>query len=454
MELKRVVVTGMGAVTPLGNTTEETWKNLIEGVSGAGPITHFDASLFKTQFACEVKDFNVGNYIDRKEARRMDLYTQYALAAAKMAVDDSGMDLEAVNKDRIGVVFGVGIGGIHTFEEEAGAYALTGKELGPKYNPFFIPKMIADIASGHISIMYGFHGPNYTTTSACASSTNALADAFNLIRLGKADMILSGGAEAAIWPAGVGGFNAMKALSTRNDDPEHASRPFSASRDGFVMGEGAGCLILEELEHAKARGAKIYAEMAGAGMSADAHHITASHPEGLGAKLVMERALEDAEMKPEEIDYINVHGTSTHVGDISEAKAIKDVFGSHAYELNISSTKSMTGHLLGAAGAVEAMASVMAVKEDIIPPTINHEEDDKDEEIDYDLNFTFNTAQKRTVRAALSNTFGFGGYNACVIVAERNRAAIINTLESVLGHAAHDLFRQVSRVIFGIALQH
>ena len=394
MELKRVVVTGMGAVTPLGNTTEETWKNLIEGVSGAGPITHFDASLFKTQFACEVKDFNVGNYIDRKEARRMDLYTQYALA---------------------GVVFGVGIGGIHTFEEEAGAYALTGKELGPKYNPFFIPKMIADIASGHISIMYGFHGPNYTTTSACASSTNALADAFNLIRLGKADMILSGGAEAAIWPAGVGGFNAMKALSTRNDDPEHASRPFSASRDGFVMGEGAGCLILEELEHAKARGAKIYAEMAGAGMSADAHHITASHPEGLGAKLVMERALEDAEMKPEDIDYINVHGTSTHVGDISEAKAIKDVFGSHAYELNISSTKSMTGHLLGAAGAVEAMASVMAVKEDIIPPTINHEEDDKDEEIDYNLNFTFNTAQKRTVRAALSNTFGFGGHNACVI---------------------------------------
>ena len=415
MELKRVVVTGMGAVTPLGNTTEETWKNLIEGVSGAGPITHFDASLFKTQFACEVKDFNVGNYIDRKEARRMDLYTQYALAAAKMAVDDSGMDLEAVNKDRIGVVFGVGIGGIHTFEEEAGAYALTGKELGPKYNPFFIPKMIADIASGHISIMYGFHGPNYTTTSACASSTNALADAFNLIRLGKADMILSGGAEAAIWPAGVGGFNAMKALSTRNEDLDHTSGQFTPSADGFVLGVGGGCLILEELEHAKARGAKIYAEMAGAGMSADAHHITASHPEGLGAKLVMERALEDAEMKPEDIDYINVHGTSTHVGDISEAKAIKDVFGSHAYELNISSTKSMTGHLLGAAGAVEAMASVMAVKEDIIPPTINHEEDDKDEEIDYNLNFTFNTAQKRTVRAALSNTFGFGGHNACVI---------------------------------------
>ena len=405
----------MGAVTPIGNTLDEFWNGIKEEKVGIGAITKFDTEDYKVKIAAEVKDFNVGDYIDRKEARRMDLYTQYALAAAKMAVDDSGMDLEAVNKDRIGVVFGVGIGGIHTFEEEAGAYALTGKELGPKYNPFFIPKMIADIASGHISIMYGFHGPNYTTTSACASSTNALADAFNLIRLGKADMILSGGAEAAIWPAGVGGFNAMKALSTRNDDPQHASRPFSASRDGFVMGEGAGCLILEELEHAKARGAKIYAEMAGAGMSADAHHITASHPEGLGAKLVMERALEDAEMKPEDIDYINVHGTSTHVGDISEAKAIKDVFGPHAYELNISSTKSMTGHLLGAAGAVEAMASVMAVKEDIIPPTINHEEDDKDEEIDYDLNFTFNIAQKRTVRAALSNTFGFGGHNACVI---------------------------------------
>ena len=414
MELKRVVVTGMGAVTPLGNTTEETWKNLIEGVSGAGPITHFDASLFKTQFACEVKDFNVGNYIDRKEARRMDLYTQYALAAAKMAVDDSGMDLEAVNKDRIGVVFGVGIGGIHTFEEEAGAYALTGKELGPKYNPFFIPKMIADIASGHISIMYGFHGPNYTTTSACASSTNALADAFNLIRLGKADMILSGGAEAAIWPAGVGGFNAMKALSTRNDDPEHASRPFSASRDGFVMGEGAGCLILEELEHAKARGAKIYAEMAGAGMSADAHHITASHPEGLGAKLVMERALEDAEMKPEDIDYINVHGTSTGLGDISEPTAILKAFGEHAYKLNISSTKSMTGHLLGAAGAVEAIACTLAVKNDIVPPTINFHT--LAPELDPKLNFTFNEPQKREVKVAISNTFGFGGHNACVVI--------------------------------------
>ena len=415
MELKRVVVTGLGAVTPLGNTAEETWKNMVAGVSGAGPITHFDASKFKTQFACEVKNFNVGDYIDRKEARKMDLYTQYAIAAAKMAVEDSQMNLETIDKDNIGVVFGVGIGGLHTFEEEAGSYALTGKELGPKYSPFFIPKMIADIASGHISIMYGFHGPNYTTTSACASSTNALADAFNLIRLGKASVIVSGGAEASVFPAGVGGFNAMKALSTRNDDPEHASRPFSASRDGFVIGEGAGCLILEELEHAKARGAKIYAEMVGEGMSADAHHITASHPEGLGAKLVMQRALEDAGMAPEDIDYINVHGTSTHVGDLSEAKAIKEVFGKHAYELNISSTKSMTGHLLGATGAVEALACVMTVNQDIVPPTINHEEDDKDEELDYDLNFTFNKAQHRTVRAALSNTFGFGGHNACVI---------------------------------------
>jgi 3-oxoacyl-[acyl-carrier-protein] synthase II len=415
MELKRVVVTGIGAVTPLGNSAEETWKNMLAGVSGAGPITHFDASKFKTQFACEVKNFNAADYVDRKEARKMDLYTQYALASAKMAIEDSAMDLETIDKNRVGVVFGVGIGGIHTFEEEAGYYAVHGEEQGPKFNPFFIPKMIADIASGHISIQYGFHGPNYTTTSACASSSNALADAFNLIRLGKANVVVSGGSEAAIWPCGVGGFNAMHALSTRNDDPQHASRPFSASRDGFIMGEGAGCLILEELEHAKARGAKIYAEMAGAGMSADAHHITASHPEGLGAKLVMQNALEDAEMNPDEIDYINVHGTSTHVGDISEAKAIKEVFGDHAYKLNISSTKSMTGHLLGATGAVEAMACILSVKNDIVPPTINHEEDDKDEEIDYNMNFTFNKAQERTVRAALSNTFGFGGHNACVI---------------------------------------
>ena len=416
MELKRVVVTGLGAVTPLGNSAEETWQNLVKGVSGAGPITHFDASQFKAQFACEVKDFNAeAAGIDRKEARKMDLYCQYAIAAAREALTDSELDMETVDKNRIGVVYGVGIGGMHTFEEEVSNYAKTAETIGPRFSPFFVPKMISDICAGHISIMYGFHGPNYITSSACASSTNALADAFNLIRLGKADVIVSGGAEAAIFPAGVGGFTAMKALSTRNDDPTHASRPFSASRDGFIMGEGAGCLILEELEHAKARGAKIYAEMTGEGMSADAHHITASHPEGLGAILVMKNALEDAGMSPEDIDYINVHGTSTHVGDISEAKAIKEVFGEHAYKLNISSTKSMTGHLLGAAGAVEALASVLAVKNDIIPPTINHEEGDEDEEIDYRLSFTFNTAQRRTVRAALSNTFGFGGHNACVI---------------------------------------
>jgi 3-oxoacyl-[acyl-carrier-protein] synthase II len=414
MELKRVVVTGLGAVTPVGNNPEETWKNLLEGVSGAAPITHFDASQFKTQFACEVKGFNVNDYIDRKEARKMDRYAQLAMASAVQAVEDSKMDLESVDKNRIGVVYGVGIGGIKTFEDEVGYYA-THQENGPKFNPFFIPKMISDIAAGQISIRYGFHGPNYATTSACASSTNALADAFNLIRLGKADAIVAGGAEAAICACGVGGFNAMHALSTRNDDPEHASRPFSASRDGFIMGEGAGCLILEELEHAKARGAKIYAEMVGEGMSADAYHITASHPEGLGACLVMQNAIKDAGMTPEDIDYINVHGTSTPVGDVSEVKAIQKLFGEHAYKLNISSTKSMTGHLLGAAGAVEALVSVLAVKNDIIPPTINHEEDDKDENIDYNLNFTFNKAQKRTVRAALSNTFGFGGHNACVI---------------------------------------
>ncbi|MBO6057741.1 MAG: beta-ketoacyl-ACP synthase II [Bacteroidales bacterium] len=420
MELKRVVVTGLGGVTPLGLTAEETWENVKKGVSGAGPITHFDASQFKTQFACEVKGFDPANYVDRKEARKMDLYTQYALAAAKMAVADSGMNLETVDKNEIGVVLGVGIGGIHTFEEEAGNYAVNGATLGPKYNPFFIPKMIADIASGQISIEYGFHGPNYTTTSACASSTNAIADAFNLIRLGKANAILTGGSEAAVFPSGVGGFNAMKALSTRNDSPETASRPMSASRDGFVIGEGAVVLILEELEHALARGAKIYAEVAGCGQSADAYHITATHPEGLGAKLVMERALKDAEMKPEDIDYINLHGTSTHVGDISEAKAIKDVFGDYAYKLNISSTKSMTGHMLGAAGAVEAMISVLAVKNNIVPPTINHDPEDKDPEIDYNLNFTFNQAQEREVRAALSNTFGFGGHNACAIFKKYN----------------------------------
>lgn len=414
MELKRVVVTGLGAVTPLGNTPEETWENMVKGVSGAAPITLFDATNFKTQFACEVKNWNPNEWIDRKDARKMDRYAQLAMTSAVQGVKDSGLDLDQVDKNRVGVIYGVGIGGIKTFEEEASYYALN-KEKGPRFSPFFIPKMIADIAAGQISIHFGFHGPNFTTTSACASSTNALADAFNLLRLGKADVIVAGGAEAAICECGVGGFNAMKALSTRNDDPTHASRPFSASRDGFVMGEGAGCLILEELEHAKARGARIYAEMVGEGESADAYHLTASHPEGLGAKLVMEAALADAQMQPEDIDYINVHGTSTHVGDISEAKAIKEVFGEHAYKLNISSTKSMTGHLLGAAGAVEALACVKAISEDIVPPTINHDEEDKDPEIDYALNYTFNQAQKRTVRAALSNTFGFGGHNACVI---------------------------------------
>ena len=416
MELKRVVVTGLGALTPVGNTVAETWENIKNGVSGAAPITHFDASNFKAQFACEVKGFKATDFFDRKEVRKMDLYEQYALVAAQEAVKDSGMDLETVDKNRIGVILGVGIGGIHTFEEEAGNWAVNGATMGPKFNPFFIPKMIADIAAGQISIQYGFHGPNYTTTSACASSTNAFADAFNLIRLGKANAIITGGAEAAIWPCGVGGFTAMHALSTRNDDPARASRPFSKSRDGFVMGEGAGILVLEELEHAKARGAKIYCEVAGVGMSADAHHITASHPEGLGANLVMSNALEDAEMKPEDIDYINVHGTSTSVGDISEVKAITKLFGEHAYKLNISSTKSMTGHLLGAAGAVEALICCLAVQNDIVPPTINHEEGDEDENIDYNLNFTFNKAQQRTVRAALSNTFGFGGHNACCIL--------------------------------------
>lgn len=414
MELKRVVVTGLGAVTPVGNTPEETWNSLVNGVSGAAPITLFDASKFKTQFACEVKNLNVADYIDRKEMRKMDRYTQLAFISAIQAVKDSGMDLETIDKNRVGVIYGVGIGGIKTFEDEVKYYGVHEAD-GPKFNPFFIPKMIADIAAGQISIHFGFHGPNYTTTSACASSSNALADAFNQIRLGKADVIVSGGAEAAICATGVGGFNAMHALSTRNDDPGHASRPFSKSRDGFIMGEGAGCLILEELEHAKARGARIYAEMVGEGASADAHHITASHPEGLGARLVMENALKDAGLKPEDIDYINVHGTSTPVGDISEAKAIKQVFGDAAYKLNISSTKSMTGHLLGAAGAVEAMATVLAVKNDIVPPTINHRDDDLDEEIDYNLNFTFNKAQKREVRAAISNTFGFGGHNACVV---------------------------------------
>ena len=415
MELKRVVVTGLGAITPLGNDVETTWNAALNGVSGAGPITHFDASKFKTQFACEVKGFNVNDHIDRKKARQLDLYAQYALVAARQAVSDANLESEGINKNRVGVIIAAGIGGLHTFEEEAGYYAMN-KEMGPKYNPFFIPKMIADIASGHVSMEYGYHGPNYGVVSACASSTNAIIDAFNLIRLGKADAIVTGGAEAAIYPAGVGGFNSMHALSTRNDSPETASRPFSKSRDGFVMGEGSAVLVLEELEHAKARGAKIYAEVVGGGLSADAYHLTATHPEGLGAKLVMENALEDAGMKPEDIDYINVHGTSTTVGDLSEVKAIKEVFGDHAYDLNISSTKSMTGHLLGATGALEAMFCVKAVQNDIVPPTINHDPEDEDEEIDYNLNFTFGKAQKRTVNAALSNTFGFGGHNATVIV--------------------------------------
>ncbi|MCM1483543.1 MAG: beta-ketoacyl-ACP synthase II [Muribaculaceae bacterium] len=416
MELKRVVVTGLGAITPLGNDVASTWEAAVAGKSGAGPITHFDASKFKTQFACEVKNFNAAEHIDRKKLRTLDLYAQYALVAARQAVADSGIE-EAPNVDRnrIGVIVAAGIGGLHTFEEEAGYYALN-KENGPKYNPFFIPKMIADIASGHISMEYGYHGPNYGVVSACASSNNAIIDAFNYIRLGKADAFVTGGAEAAIFPAGVGGFNSMHALSTRNDIPETASRPFSKSRDGFVMGEGSAILVLEELEHAKARGAKIYAEVVGGGMSADAYHLTATHPEGLGAKLAMSAALEDAGMKPEDIDYINVHGTSTPVGDISEVKAIVELFGEHAHKLNISSTKSMTGHLLGATGAIEALFSIKAVQEDTIPPTINHADDDEDENIDYTLNFTFNKAQHRTVRAALSNAFGFGGHNATVIV--------------------------------------
>ena len=416
MELKRVVVTGLGAVTPLGNDVETTWSNALAGVSGAGPITHFDASKFKTQFACEVKGFDATSFLDRKKVRTLDLYAQYAMYAAKQAVENSGLENdEKLNRDRVGVIIAAGIGGLHTFEEEAGYYAKN-EENGPKYTPFFIPKMIADIASGHVSMEYGYHGPNFGTVSACASSNNAIIDAFNLIRLGKADAIVTGGAEAAIFPAGVGGFNSMHALSTRNDSPETASRPFSKSRDGFVMGEGSVVLVLEELEHAKARGAKIYAEVAGGGLSADAYHLTATHPEGLGAILAMRNALEDANMKPEDIDYINVHGTSTPVGDVSEIKAIMEVFGKHAYDLNISSTKSMTGHLLGATGALEAMFSVKSVMEDIIPPTINHEEGDDDENIDYNLNFTFNKAQNRPVRAALSNSFGFGGHNATVIV--------------------------------------
>lgn len=412
MELKRVVVTGLGAITPLGKDLPSTWEAMKAGKSGAAPVTLFDTTEFKTKFACEVKGFDPNDYFDRKEARRFDRYSMFALISAEEAIKDCRVDLETADKNRIGVIYTSGVGGLKTFEDEVLGYDA---ERGPRFNPFFIPKMIADMAAGHISMAYGFHGPNYATVSACASGTNALIDVALLIRLGMVDMMVAGGAEAAITISGLGGFNAMNALSTRNDSPETASRPFSASRDGFVMGEGAGTLILEEYEHAKARGAKIYAEVVGVGMSADAHHLTASHPEGLGAKLVMSNALNDAGLEPEAIDYINVHGTSTPVGDISEVKAIKDVFGDHAYHLNISSTKSMTGHLLGAAGAVEGIACIKALEEGIVPPTINFMEGEEDPEIDYKLNFTFNKSQKRDMKYALSNTFGFGGHNASVI---------------------------------------
>lgn len=411
MELKRVVVTGLGALTPIGNNIEEYWNGLINGVSGAAPITHFDATKFKTRFACEVKNFEVTDFINRKDARKMDKFTQYAMVATEEAIIDSKIDLEKINKDRVGVIWGAGIGGLETFQNEVLNFA--SGDGTPRFNPFFIPKMIADIAPGYISIKYGFRGPNFTTVSACASSANAIIDAFNYIRLGKADMFVTGGSEAAVTMAGIGGFNAMHALSTRNDDPATASRPFDQNRDGFVLGEGAGTIILEEYEHAIARGAKIYAELGGGGMSADAHHITAPHPEGLGAKNVMLNCLEDAGLKPEDVDTINVHGTSTPLGDIAETKAIKHVFGEHAYSLNINSTKSMTGHLLGAAGVIEAIASIISINKGIIPPTINHST--QDEVIDSKLNLTLNKPQKRDVKIAMSNTFGFGGHNACVL---------------------------------------
>lgn len=411
MELKRVVVTGIGALTPLGNSVPEFWKNLVAGVSGADIITHFDASKFKTQFACEVKNFQIENYLDKKEARKLDPFVHYALASTDEAVKDANIDFETLDRDRAGVIWGSGIGGLRTFIDEVTNF--NAGDGTPRFNPFFIPKMIIDIAPGHISIKYGLRGPNFATVSACASSTNAIIDGFNYIRLGMADMIIAGGSEASVNEAAVGGFNAMHALSTRNDSPQTASRPFDLDREGFVLGEGAATLILEEYEHAKRRGAKIYAELAGGGLSADANHITAPHPEGLGAKNVMKNAMRDAGMNPEDIDYINVHGTSTPLGDISETKAIVSCFGDHAYNLNISSTKSMTGHLLGAAGALEAIASILSVQNDIIPPTINHFTDDP--QFDPRLNLTFNKAQKRVVRAALSNTFGFGGHNASVI---------------------------------------
>lgn len=411
MTLKRVVVTGLGALTPIGNSVDEYWNGLINGVSGANLITRFDASKFKTQFACEVKNFDIENFLDKKEARKLDPFVHYALVSTEEAWKDSGLSIETSKAERIGVIWGSGIGGLKTFLDEVKNFA--GGDGTPRFNPFFIPKMIADIAAGHISIRYGLMGPNFVTVSACASSTNALIDSFNYIRLGKADVIVSGGSEAAVNEAGMGGFNAMHALSTRNDSPQTASRPFDLDRDGFVLGEGAGTIILEEYEHAKRRGAKIYAELVGGGMSADANHITAPHPEGLGARNVMANAMEDAGMDVTQIDYINVHGTSTPLGDISEAKAIMNLFGEHAFKLNISSTKSMTGHLLGAAGAIESIATILAVKNDIVPPTINHFTDDP--QFDTRLNLTFNKAQKRTVRAALCNTFGFGGHNASVI---------------------------------------
>ncbi len=411
MELKRVVVTGLGTINSLGHNVEETWESMINGVSGAGPITYFDASKFKTQFGCEVKNYNAEDYFKRPVARKLDRYAQFALIAAEEAVQDSGLDMDAIDHDRAGVIWASGIGGLDTFLQESVAYAENNKT--PHFNPFFIPKMIADIASGHISIKYDFRGPNFATVSACASSTNALIDAYNYIRLGKADIFITGGSEAGITEAGIGGFNAMRAISTRNDDPKTASRPFDKGRDGFVMGDGGAALILEEYEHAVKRGAKIYAEFAGGGLSADAHHITAPHPEGRGATKVMQNALEDAEMRPEDIDYVNLHGTSTGLGDIAETKAVINVFGEHAYKLSISSTKSMHGHLLGATGALEAFAGIMAINTGIVPPTINHFE--LDENIDPNLDFTFNKAKKREVNAILSNTFGFGGHNASVI---------------------------------------
>ena len=409
---RRVVVTGLGALTPVGNNISDFWRNLLDGVSGAGPITRFDSTQFKTQFACEVKDFAPTDFLDRKEARKLDMYAIYAMVAVSEAMADSKLDLEQIDLDRAGVIWGSGIGGLDTFLQECGDFA-TGSGI-PRFNPFFIPKMIADIAAGHISIKYGFRGPNFATVSACASSTHALIDAFNYIKWGKADLFISGGSEASINEAGVGGFNAMHALSTRNDSPQTASRPFDKDREGFVLGEGAGALILEEYEHAVARGANIYAEIVGGAMTADAHHITAPHPDGIGATNVMRLAIKDANMAPEDVDYVNVHGTSTPLGDIAEIKAIQNVFGDHAKNLNISSTKSMTGHLLGAAGAVETIAAILSVKNNIVPPTINHFTDDP--EIESSLNYTFNNAQKRKVRTAISNTFGFGGHNACIMV--------------------------------------